>query len=162
MLNTGTEQRPGNWFHEGQSWCSGEMLVGTRWALLTRKCPQVLPHVPPLQGGCVGPALHGLLHLARLEVSRRHSVSVGWRTTDQPVGIWVSSTRMRVTVHEAGVVPASAALAEVGCYEHTLVHLCWAFGLCFPALPKPGSDSTQGLPPRLWTSCHQPVQGMYI
>lgn len=77
-----TERRTGDWFHEGQSWCSEEMWVGTRWALPTRKHPDVLPHVPPRRGGCLGLALHGAFHPIWLKVSRRHGPSVGKSATN--------------------------------------------------------------------------------
>lgn len=125
------EKRAEDWFHEGQSWCSGEMLVGMRWALPTRKRPYVLPHVPLLRGGCVGLVLHGVFQPIWLKVSRRHGPSVGKSATNQPVGISVSSIHARLVVQEAGVGLVLAALALLGCCQHAHVHLCWVLEPCF-------------------------------
>lgn len=100
-----------------------------------KKTLEVLPYIPPAKGGCLGPALHGLVHPTWLEVSRRHSLSAGQGVTDPPVVTWVSSTHVRAVVHEAGLGPASAALVEAGCYECARMHPLWVLGLCWRPSP---------------------------
>lgn len=80
-----------------------------------RKSSESCPLLLPKKGGCVGPALHGVLLPAWLEVSRRHGLSVGQGATDLLVVIWVSSTCVRAVMHEAGAGLALASLESTGC-----------------------------------------------
>jgi len=131
---------------------------------LQGRAPRCHPTFTP-KGGCVGPALHSLLHPASLEVVERCGLLLGRGATGHPVTIWVSSTCERTVVHEAGAEPSLTALTEVGCCECTRVHPCWALGLCWwpsPCSAEARVRSIQDLPPCLQTSCHRPAQRTYF